>query len=125
MGIVETPEKKETKVGEFYCPDCNKRADLCKCDKYKDRGCWDCDQNCKVDNRRKLKKSLEEFLATGKTLPKELLGLDHLFQNTKTTSPCCEFPLRKILLKVVVSDKIVDEQLFFVCPLCQKAYRFF
>lgn len=123
MEIVDVSEKKEIKVEEFYCPECRKRVDLCRCERYKDGGCWDCDSSCVVNNRRKAIKALKEAVEEGRTFPEKFLGVDHLFKDTKIRSLCCGFPLKKFAVKVVISPRLIDENVLYICPLCGIAYR--
>ncbi len=120
---MDTAEILKVKVKEFYCPECKKRVDLCKCEKYEDGGCWDCGSDCVVNNRREAIKDLKEAIARGMTLPVEFLGLDHLFADTEVESFCCGFPLKKFFVKIIVSPRLFDENVLYICSFCGIAYN--
>jgi len=83
-------------AGLFFCGICGLRVDMCKCEQFKDNGCWDCDQTCKVEQRRKAKKALSEYLAADPTasVPEGYSSVV-IEQTTTQLSFCCgaELPL--------------------------------
>ena len=53
----------------FYCIECDMRIDICSCEAFRDRGCWDCGPSCQVNHRREALQALQEALAEETEVP--------------------------------------------------------
>lgn len=111
----------EEKIEEqFFCQDCDLRVDLCTCDRFIDRGCWDCGPGCVVNQRRKAKKALEEAFAGGIIVPKSRPG--EIFEETKSESRCCKVRLKKLMRKTRTPSGLIDVYIAHICPNCNLMY---
>ena len=59
---------------KFFCEECDSRVDLCSCEEFEDRGCWDCGPDCKINQRRKVVKELKVYMLVVHTIPETRFG---------------------------------------------------
>jgi hypothetical protein len=105
----------------FFCPICSLRIDLCPCRDYRDQECWDCGPDCKINNRRKDKKVLQEFLSAGNFVPPVLPG--KILEETEQVSSCCGEKMKRLLLNKVASGILDVEYLAHACSKCGAMYH--
>ncbi|MFA6383478.1 MAG: hypothetical protein WCX17_03575 [Parcubacteria group bacterium] len=108
-------------VEKFFCPLCNVRVDLCSCEEYRDQGCWDCGPNCRVNNRRKDKKALQEYLSAGNSVPRTRPS--KMLEETEQPSPCCKEKMKRLLMNKVISGIFDVEYIAHVCSKCGAMYH--
>lgn len=108
------------KVEKFFCSLCSLRVDLCLCEEYRDRGCWDCGPNCKINNRRKDKEALQEYSSAGNFIPRMRPG--KMLEETEQLSSCCKEKMKRLLINKVISGIRDVEYIAHACSKCGTMY---
>lgn len=55
---------------KFYCVKCDLRIDICRCQEFRDQGCWDCGPGCQMALRRETLKSIQSASVEGVEIPR-------------------------------------------------------